>query len=301
MSEEQKKTGLVSLGDIVGHALDLSQKKLNQSEQAMGIKSGMNEFDNILGGFQPPDFTLIAARPGIGKTALIINLVAASLFQKRKSILFSLEMSNVQMVQRMMVHIGRVDGRFLRHGGNHLSSVEIDEIMHRLCEAAKFMKDNGSNLMMNDNHDVPIDNLIKMCMEQEGVHIIFVDYIQLVKGSSESKHRDRHIEVGEVSRKLKGLAKDMNVPIVAAAQLRRIGEGRQKKPVLGDLRESGSLEQDADQVVMLHRDLDEDGGMSPEGEALLMVQKNRHGETGTCKMFYRGRFFSFDAIPDLSP
>lgn len=299
MSEEQKKTGLVALGDIVGDALALSEKKLNQPNDAMGIKSGMADFDAILGGFQPPDFTLIAARPGIGKTALIINLVSASLFQNKKCILFSLEMSNVQLVQRLMVNIGRVDGRFLRHGGNHMSSVEIDQIMKRLYDAAEFLRQSGSQLMMNDNHDVPIDNLVEMCMGQQGVQILFVDYIQLVRGSKESKHRDRHIEVGEVSRKLKGLAKDMNIPVVAAAQLRRMGEGRQKKPVLGDLRESGSLEQDADQVVMLHRDLDEDGGMSPEGEALLMVQKNRHGETGTCKMFYKGKFFSFDSLPKL--
>lgn len=291
-----KKPKLVPMIDLMNRSLSSALDKLKKPKNSMGITTGLPEMDNILGGFQPPDFSILAARPGIGKTALIVNCLLATLSQGKRGILFSLEMSNEQIIQRMIVNQAEVDGSFLRTGGGH-SPQSIEKIEKRLTEAAVKLYDQSGLILLCDHPDLDIEGLCELSKSAQGIEIVFVDYLQLVKGSSESRKRDRHIEIGEVSRGLKTLAKDLFIPVVSAAQLRRVSENRTKKPVLSDLRESGSLEQDADQVIMIHRDLDEDGGISQEGEALLMVQKNRHGATGVAKVFYRGRHFKFQSIP----
>ena len=289
---------LIPMMSIMESSLSSALKKLKQPKNSMGITTGLPAIDDILGGFQPPDFSIIAARPGIGKTAFIVNCLLSALTQQKRGVLFSLEMSNEQIVQRMIINRSEVDGSFLRTGGGQKSPQNIEMIEKKMTDAATVLYNQSAHLLLCDHADLDINTLTSLCLATEGIEIAFVDYLQLVKGGTESRKRDRHIEIGEVSRGLKTLAKTLYIPVVAAAQLRRVSENRTKKPVLNDLRESGSLEQDADQVVMIHRDLDEDGGISQEGEALLMIQKNRHGATGVAKVFYRGKHFKFKPESD---
>ena len=200
---------------------------------------------------------------------------------------FSCEMSAYQIVQRMIIHMSGIPGGVVR-GGAQLTKAERDKHNSQLTDLiVKIVNaDRFGKLLIHDEGGIRIDDLVQVCRDHR-THIIYVDYIQLVRPLNAA---DRHIQVGEVSMLLKKVAMDLNVPVVAAAQLKRLAN--KTPPTLNDLRESGSLEQDADQVIFIDRQM-EDGVPPPAGEGRIMVMKNRHGATGSAPVWYEGSTFTF--------
>ena len=286
--EQAKKVKIVEFKQLLRKVHEELDDLISGRHQPSGVMSGIKGLDGIIGGFRAPDLTILAARTGVGKTALMINWVCKSLWAGHDVIFFSLEMSASQIIQRMLVHMAKIPGRVLRQGGDRLTkhershhAGELLALISSIVNAPKF-----GRLFICDDGGINIADIADACRFQ-AVHIVYVDYIQLVRPTSEA---DRHIQVGEVSMGLKKIAMDLNVPVVAAAQLKRLAA--KMTPSLNDLRESGSLEQDADQVIIIDRELT-DGVPASEGEGRIMVMKNRHGATGATPIWYDGSTFTF--------
>ena len=286
------ETKTIDFGDILVKVCEDLCDLISGRHVPSGVMSGIQGLDAILGGFRAPDLTIVGARTGVGKTALLICWACQSLWRGETVLFFSCEMSAYQVVQRMIIHMAQIPGGIIR-GSALLTKAErarheqsIINLYSRIMETRGF-----GRLLVHDEGGVRIDRLMNICHHYPA-HVIYVDYIQLVRPISDT---DRHIQVGEVSMALKKIAMDMNVPVVAAAQLKRLAA--KTAPTLNDLRESGSLEQDADQVIFIDREM-EDGVLPPRGEARLMVMKNRHGTTGLASVWYEGSTFTFR---DLDP
>ena len=289
---------LVSMTSLIRESIDDLTEKLSAEKNSMGILTGIPDLDDVLGGYQPPDEIIVAARPGVGKSAFLGKNVISALDQGKRINIFSLEMSNKQFIQRMILNKAKIDGSFIRTGGGHLDFVTRDSWRIKMEQAAVELFEKGDQLMMCESKTLTIDQLIGLSKEGARPNIIFVDYLQLVHGTEESRGRDRHVEVASVSRGLKILAKDLWIPIVAAAQIRRPGGDTPRPPTVNDLRESGSIEQDADQVILLHRSEvsrpDGKGKSLPEsGEIEIIIAKNRHGKTTVLSQFYIGSYLDF--------
>lgn len=305
-SESEDDSWIDDGDSILELTLETMLKKLYEKQsECKNIPSGVKGYDNATGGFQEPDLVIIAARPRIGKSALIGSFMTKAAEHGKKALLFSLEMEKRQIMERMIINKGRFDSSYLRRGGFMLNHRQKDEVKRGIGVGASAMKKIASNMAICDRSNLNISDLRRLAHEHKrkhGLDIIFVDYIQLVHGTKASKGRDRHIEVGEVSRGLKDLAKELSVPIVAGAQLSRgpapTGRTKHKRPTLNDLRESGSLEQDADIVVALDREVDEMGVVGPEGEAALTILKYRHGAGKSLQIYYTGKYFEFRSVEE---
>ena len=289
---------LVPLSSLIESSiLDLDQK-LDSDMSSMGISTGIQILDENMGGYQPPNKIVVAARPGVGKSALICKSVIAALGQGKRVDVFSLEMSNQQLIQRMILNLARIDSSFMTLGGGDMNIMVRNRKKDQIRTAARKLYENGGDLLMCDFKELAIDQLTSLSKEARRPDIIFVDYLQLIRGDKESRGRERHVEVASVSRGLKILAKDLWVPVVAAAQIRRPGGDSPRPPTVNDLRESGSIEQDADQVILLHREEisrpDGKGKSLPgEGEVEIILAKNRHGKTCVLSQFYIGKYYDF--------
>ena len=275
----------VHLADELGKAWDRIDKLHKTKDELRGVPTGFKDLDKKLSGLQNSDLIILAARPSVGKTSLALNIACnAAIRHNIGTAIFSLEMSSAQLVDRMLSAESKVDAWKLRTGGLRLEEefAKIRDTLDPLSKAPIYIDDQASNNILRMRS---VARRIKM---EKGLGLIVVDYLQLMSPTS-SKNSDNVVQqVTEISRSLKQLAKELDVPVLALSQLSRAVEARGGKPRLSDLRDSGSIEQDADVVIFIHR---EDKGKD-EAErtniAEIMIEKHRNGPTGTVKMYFDG-------------
>ena len=259
-----------------------------------GIPTGFVDFDRLTAGLHPSDFIIIAARPSMGKTAFALNIAAhVALHQDKHVALFSLEMSDEQITERILCAEGAVDSQKLRVG-----ELNKDDWNRMLCTAEML---GGENLQVDDTPEITAAALrqkARKIKSQHGLDLIIIDYLQLMEGSK-GKTENRQQEIAEISRSLKALARELNVPVIALSQLSRAVETRQdKRPMLSDLRESGSLEQDADIVAFLYRDDYYNPDSQNKNITDLIIAKHRNGPIDTIRLFFHKQFTKFSNLTD---
>jgi replicative DNA helicase len=289
ISEERTTRDLVPIRQIASEYLDRINELRERGDDFVGIPTGFTDLDRMLGGLNKSDLVIVAARPGMGKTSLqnAMALTAANKYGKRVA-MFNLEMSGEQLVQRMIAAETHIDSQRLRRGqlAEHEMPIFL-EAVGRLSETRVFIDDTPS---------ITPNQLRTKCRRlyaEHGLDLILIDYLQLM--SAEHSTNNRVMEISEISRGLKGLARELNVPVLAAAQLSRAVEQRQDKhPMLSDLRDSGSIEQDADIVMFIYRDdyYNPDTTERPN-IAEITIAKHRNGPTGTVDLYWHGKLATF--------
>ncbi len=288
---ERGKTGeYVPIKQVVLNALDKIEKASKSKGTVTGIPTGFIDLDYKLSGFQPSDFILIAARPSMGKTAFVLNIAQYMAFKKNKAVaIFSLEMSKEQLVNRLFSLESQVDAQSLRTGNMKDSDWE------KLIEGAGVI--GQSKLIIDDTPGISISELRSKCRKyklEHGLDIIIIDYLQLMTGSVGKSSESRQQEVSDISRQLKGLARELNVPVVSLSQLSRAVESRpDKRPMLSDLRESGAIEQDADVVMFIYRDEYYNKDSEFKKQAEIIIAKQRNGPVGTVNLAWLGEYTKF--------
>ncbi len=301
------KTGgqkFVALKDTLDEAWERLEHMHKTRDELRGVPTGFPELDNKLSGLQKSDLIILAARPSMGKTSLALDIARkAAVNHKIPVAIFSLEMSSQQLVDRMLAAESQVDSWKIRTG--HNLSVENDfkaigESISRLAEAPIYIDDQPGNNILK------MRAVARRLKNEKGLGLIVVDYLQLML-PTQTKYNDNLVQqVTEISRSLKNLARELEVPVLALSQLSRAVEQRGGKPRLSDLRDSGSIEQDADVVMFIHREADQDLGGKKE-EAEILIEKHRNGPTGTAKLYFdskkttflsmdKGTFQDFEAI-----
>jgi len=255
----------------------------------LGVPTGFIDLDKLLGGLQKSDLLIIAGRPGSGKTGLMLNVAKnAALVAKKHVAVFSLEMSNDQLVQRLISQETGIDSQRLRLGDIH------DHEWALFVEAANVLSD--AQIFLDDTPALTPNQLRSKCrrLDQEyGLDLVIVDYLQLMQGDGRTENRVQ--EVSGISRGLKQLARELNVPVLAGAQLSRAVEQRgDKRPVLSDLRESGSLEQDSDIVMFIDRPDMYNTDSAKTNIATIIVAKHRNGPTADIQLVFRGALTKFE-------
>lgn len=281
-----KKKGTHDFVPIEEVALTVLQKIQEASKNkghVTGVPTGFTDLDYMTTGFQPSDLILIAARPSMGKTAFVLNIVEyVALKKNRPCMIFSLEMSKEQLVNRLFSMDSGIDAQVLRTG--ELS----DNDWPRLIDTVGRVGD--SNIIIDDTPGITAAELRSKCRKmklERGLDLVIIDYLQLMSGGSR-KNDNRQQEISEISRALKGLARDLGCPVVALSQLSRACETRtDKRPMLSDLRESGAIEQDADIVMFLYRDEYYNPDTEKPGEAEVIIAKQRNGPIGTVSLYWQ--------------
>lgn len=267
----------VPIKDVVGNALDAIRKASMNSGPITGVPTGFIDLDTKTAGLQPSDLILLAARPSMGKTALALNIAENVAFKENRSmVIFSLEMSKEQLINRMFSLESGIEAEKLRTG-----TLKDDEWI-QLMEAASVI--GKSKLLIDDTPSISIGELRSKCrklkLEHEDMSLIMIDYLQLMSGSGRSE--SRQLEIAEISRSLKALARELKVPVVALSQLSREVEKREnKRPMMSDLRDSGAIEQDADVVMFIYRDDYYNKDSEKKGIAEVIIAKQRNGPIGT--------------------
>lgn len=278
----------VPIRQVVLDALEKIEKASKTKGTVTGIPTGFVDLDYKTSGFQPSDFILIAARPSMGKTALVLNIAQYMAFKKDYTVaVFSLEMSREQLVNRLFSLESKVDSQSLRTGNLK------DEDWSKLIEGAGVI--GNSNLIIDDTPGISIGELRSKCRKYKLEHnlgVIIIDYLQLMSGSGRSDSRQQ--EISDISRSLKSLARELNVPVVSLSQLSRAVEKRDdKRPMLSDLRESGAIEQDADMVMFIYRDDYYNKDTPNPGVAEIIIAKQRNGPIGTINLVWMPEYTRF--------
>ena len=286
----QRKTNdeFVPIKDVVLNALDKIEAASRMKGSVTGMPTGFIDLDYKTSGFQPSDLILIAARPSMGKTAFVLNIAEYMAFRSNETVaIFSLEMSKEQLVNSLFALESRVDSQILRTG--NLS----DNDWSSLIEAAGVI--GRSNLIIDDTPGISVSELRSKCRKYKLEHnlgIIMIDYLQLMQGSRKSESRQQ--EISDISRSLKEIARELQVPVVALSQLSRAVEQRpDHRPILSDLRESGAIEQDADVVMFLYRDDYYNHDTEKKDVAEVIIAKQRNGPIGTVELAWLPRYTKF--------
>ncbi|MDD6615713.1 MAG: replicative DNA helicase [Lachnospiraceae bacterium] len=286
----QRRTNdeFVPIKEVVLNALDKIEAASRMKGSVTGLATGFIDLDYKTSGMQPSDLVLIAARPSMGKTAFVLNIAEYMAFRNEKHVaVFSLEMSKEQLINRMFSLESRVDAQVLRTG--NLS----DNDWASLIEAAGII--GRSNLMIDDTPGISVSELRSKCRKlklEHGLDIIMIDYLQLMQGSRRAESRQQ--EISEISRSLKEIARELQVPVIALSQLSRAVEQRpDHRPMLSDLRESGAIEQDADVVMFLYRDDYYNHDTEKKDVAEVIIAKQRNGPIGTVELAWLPRFTKF--------
>lgn len=305
VSERRNRSGFREIKDVLNETLSDIDRLSQQSEDITGLPTGYREFDKMTAGLQPDNLIILAARPAVGKTAFALNIAQNVATSTDTSIaIFSLEMSAESLVNRMLCAEGSINA-------NHLRTGQLDEGEWQNLIVAMGALSNTS-IFIDDTPGIKMAEIRAKCRrlakEKGNLGLVVIDYLQLIEGSNKES---RQQEVSEISRQLKKLAKELSVPILALSQLSRGVEQRQdKRPVLSDIRESGSIEQDADIVAFLYRDdyyergeskSEEDGDDQDSlnqdvGEVELIIEKNRAGARGTVKLLFIKSYNKFSNI-----
>jgi len=278
----------IPIRQVVLNALDAIERASKQKGSVTGIPSGFVDLDYKTSGFQPSDFVLIAARPSMGKTAFVLNIAQHMAFKNDYTVaIFSLEMSKEQLVNRMFSLESKVEAQSLRTGNLK------DEDWSKLIEGAGVI--GNSNLIIDDTPGISITELRSKCRKYKLEHnlgVIIIDYLQLMSGSGRSDSRQQ--EISDISRSLKSLARELNVPVLSLSQLSRAVEKRDdKRPMLSDLRESGAIEQDADMVMFIYRDDYYNKDTPNPGVAEIIIAKQRSGPIGTVNLVWMPEYTRF--------
>ena len=294
------------ISDVLTDTINHIQAVLESKQPITGVATGFKDLDYLTAGLHPSDFIILAARPSMGKTALALNIAQNVAIRgsregepKKRVAFFSLEMSREQLVQRMLCSEADVDAQRLRAGGDDRDKDNAD-IWNKLWIAADRLS--NAQIFIDDTPGLSIMEMrskSRRLQAEGGLDLIVIDYLQLMQGSAGSKNSDnRQQEVSEISRGLKALARELNVPVLALSQLSRSVEARQvKKPMLSDLRESGSLEQDADIVMFLYRDDYYKGAEeAPTHITELIVAKHRNGPVGRVNLFFKNECTKFISL-----
>ena len=286
---QYRSTGdFVPIKQVVLNALDKIEKASKNKGTVTGIPTGFIDLDYKTSGFQPSDLILIAARPSMGKTAFVLNVAQNMAFKEGKTVaIFSLEMSKEQLVNRLFSLESKVDSQALRTGNL------TDEDWAKLIEGAAVV--GKSNLIIDDTPGISIAELRSKCRKfklEHNLGIIIIDYLQLMSGGKRSESRQQ--EISEISRSLKAVARELNVPVVALSQLSRAVEQRpDHRPMLSDLRESGAIEQDADVVMFLYRDDYYNKDTDKKNIAEVIIEKQRNGPIGTVELVWLPNYTKF--------
>ena len=268
--------------EIVVKALERIDEVFKSKDGITGVRTGFDDLDRMLSGLQKSDLVLIAARPSMGKTALALNIAQNAALRHNKVVaVFSLEMSSGQLMNRLFALEGRVDAGRIR------SSKQLkDEDWKKIIESAETI--GKSNLILDDTSGITVSEIRSKCRKfilEKGLDMVIIDYLQLMSASKSKGNENRQQEISEISRSLKGLARELDVPVVALSQLSRGPEQRQeKRPMLSDLRESGAIEQDADVCMFIYRDDYYNNDSEKKDIAEIIVAKQRNGPTGTIEL-----------------
>lgn len=277
--------------DILITTLDNIEKMQNKKTRLSGMKSGFYDLDEKISGLNNSDLIIVAARPAMGKSAFVLNIATyVAMHNKVPVMIFNLEMSKEQLANRILSGEAEVDNKKIANGDLSPDEyVKVAEGMNRLA---------GTQLYIDDSSVLSPSEIRAKCRKaklEKNIGLVIVDYLQLMEAKSPSGSRQQ--EISEISRGLKILAKELDVPVIALSQLSRATEARaDHKPMLSDLRESGSIEQDADIVLFIHRDDYYDQESENKNMAEIIVAKNRHGETGTVKLGWEGKYTRFSNL-----
>jgi replicative DNA helicase len=303
VSEKGLTQGFQSLDQIVKDSFGTIDNLYKQSREITGLATGFIDFDRMTSGLQKGELIIIAARPSMGKTALAINIAQnAALSSHAKAAVFSLEMSKESLLRRMLASQAGVDQRKLQTG--FLPGGDHDKLQNALSQLVE------SRIFIDDSAGISLGEMRakarRLKQNAGGLDLVVVDYLQLmsatVPSSGKRNYENRTQEVSAISRGLKALAKELNVPVVACSQLSRASErrGDDKRPFLSDLRESGSIEQDADVVAFIHRESyynrSEDLSEADKAKSEIILAKQRNGPTGTVHLYFNSRYTRFESL-----
>ncbi len=292
-----------SMSTLLGQAIKQIEIARNQKTGVTGVESGFTELDRITSGWQNSDLIIIAARPAMGKTAFVLSLGRNAAVDFKKPIaVFSLEMSSIQLVSRLIASESELNAEKLRKG--QLEDHEFEQLNAKIGKLAE------APIFIDDTPALSIFELrakARRLHQQHGIKMLVVDYLQLMTAGGDNRG-NREQEISSISRSLKSIAKELNIPVIALSQLSRAVEtrGGDKKPQLSDLRESGAIEQDADMVLFIHRpeyyglEADESGN-STQGKAEIIIAKHRNGKTGSVALKFIDRLAKFTDDDTYSP
>lgn len=299
ISENKIRPSFYSLADILTDTYKSVEEAYENKVLVTGVPTGYRQLDEKTSGFQPGDFIVIAGRPSMGKTALALNIARnATLETGQPTAVFSLEMSKEQLALRMLSTEARTDSSRMR--GGFLSESDLARINRAagaLYDLAIYIDDSPAISALE------IRAKTRRLKMEKGLGLVIIDYLQLMRGRASAERRD--LEISEISRSMKALAKEVNVPVVALSQLnRKVEERTNKRPLLSDLRESGAIEQDADVILFIYRDevYNKDEDNPNKGTAELIVAKQRNGPIGTVRLTFLEKFTRFeDPAPEVVP
>lgn len=294
VSEGTTRSGFRKIDDVLNINFELLEERSRQTTSITGIASGYPALDHMTTGFHEEELIILAARPAVGKTAFALNVAQNIATKLGKTVaIFSLEMGAESLVDRMLASEGVINSRSIRTG--QLSDEEWQKLMIAQSNLAR------ASIYIDDTPGIRITEIRsrarKLAQETGNLGLILIDYLQLITGNG---RENRQQEVSEISRQLKVLAKELKVPVIALSQLSRSIEQRaDKRPMLSDLRESGSIEQDADIVAFLHRDdyyHNEEEGALPNNTVEIIIEKNRSGERGQVELIFQKEYNKFSSI-----
>ena len=302
ISQKNLKKDYTQINPIIDDAYEQLKKAAARADGLSGIESGFHTLDKVTSGWQNSDLVIIAARPAMGKTAFVLSMVKnISVDQRMPAAMFSLEMSNVQLVNRLISNVCEIPSEKIKSG--QLAPYEWQQLDYKLKDLI------DAPLYIDDTPSLSVFELrtkARRLVREHGVKIIVIDYLQLMNANGMNSG-SRQEEVSTISRSLKGLAKELCIPIIALSQLNRSVETRDpkegKRPQLSDLRESGAIEQDADMVCFIHRPeyykiYEDDQGNDLKGLAEIIIAKHRNGATADVRLRFKGEFIKFMNIDD---
>jgi len=291
-SRTNASDGPKNIKEVLTTTIDKIEDLYNNPHDGItGISSGYGDLDKMTAGFQPSDLIIVAARPSMGKTTFAMNIAEyAAMNEDKPVIIFSLEMPSESIMMRMLASLGRVDQTKVRTGQlNDDDWARVSSTMGLLLEQGKMYIDDSSGLTPTEVRS----RSRRIAREHGGVSLIMIDYLQLMQVPGLSENRT--LEIAEISRSLKSLAKELECPVVALSQLNRTLEQRaDKRPINSDLRESGAIEQDADLIMFIYRDEVYNDDSEDKGTAEIIIGKQRNGPIGKCRLTFQGQFSRFD-------
>ncbi len=292
ISENIGAKGFSHIGEVVKSTMALLEQLKKRNGKVTGIPTGFSGLDEYTAGLQKSDLIVIAARPGMGKTSLALNIAeTAAIRNKATTAIFSLEMSKEQLANRVLASEALIDLAKLRIGD--IDQNDATKLAHSLKDIVT------APIYIDDTPGITVSEIRAKCRRlkmEKGLNLVVIDYLQLMQ--SGKRESNRSIEIGEISRSLKIMAKELNLPVITLSQLNRASESEKRRPRISDLRESGAIEQDADLIMLLYNPASDEEGGEPSNIVECIVAKNRAGSTGTVKMAWRGEFTKFT---DLDP
>lgn len=291
IAEDRIRAGFVPLRDLVKDSFDQIERLHARKELITGVPTGFVELDELTSGLQPSDLVIVAARPSMGKTSLVLNIAQHVATKTEMTVgFFSLEMAKEQLFIRLLTAEARIDGHRLRSG------LLGEKDWERLSTALGILSE--ARLFVDDSPAIGVLEMrakARRLAAEHGLHLLVVDYLQLMQGRGRFENRTQ--ELAAISRSLKGLAKELNVPVVALSQLSRAPESRSDhRPQLSDLRESGALEQDADLVLFIYREDQYESKPENQGIADLIIGKQRNGPTGSVRLAFIKEYTRFENL-----